>query len=272
MKHSLQIQRGEKGTTVLEVLSSVTIVLTLASLLLSSITGAREKSHKALCINNLKHLTAAFIMFANDSQEFPSEIAFRERPFEEPNFGLAFASVSDYYDNEYVITRCPNVQGSITDSTPVYSYGLNQLIRGVNLSRVQKASEIVLVAESDDKEAISTVEDVAYRHAGIAFAGFADGHVAKVEPMSLENSPENYYGSVEIPPSSQEPVDPDSNSNSTWNNGVGNGEEDPSGDPNNSGNPPTENDGAGTSPGSPGNQGGTPSEVVGKGVLYKGGQ
>lgn len=187
---------SRRGTSIIEVLLSVAIIVVLASLLLGSIHSAREKGRTTMCINNLKNLTTAMILFANDNGKYPELMAFKQELYEEEEPGLAYAtSLGAYYDNQVGVTRCPKVNGTISDATPVYSYGINQLIRNVSLGKVQHPSEIIITGESLNQPVLGIVNNVEFRHVYAAAAGFADGHVQTVRASELVNALENYYGS-----------------------------------------------------------------------------
>lgn len=189
---------NERGLTIIEVLSTISIILILASMLLASIYAAREKGRKAVCINNLKNLTASILLNANDEDKFPTQIAWDNlRSFEPlPSGGgsLAYAAVGDYYDHRVEITRCPKIFGSILDDPAVYSYGMNQLIRAACLHVLKDPSNTVVVAETKNFSVIGNVDSVDFRHFRQCLAGFADGHVQTIQEIQLRDSKRNYSG------------------------------------------------------------------------------
>ena len=61
---------GKKGFTLIELLVVVAIVAILAAMLLPALSKAREKAKQAACLNNLKNFALAFMMYAQDNDDF----------------------------------------------------------------------------------------------------------------------------------------------------------------------------------------------------------
>ena len=149
----------------------------------------------AYCIGNLKQITIATILSAVDQEEFPIALTTTSQ-----GGGSTDATISEYYDHQMAITQCPNVTGKVTDTPSVFSYGINQLIRGVNLGKVLYASQIIILGESFNESVLANIDHVTYRHLHSSLMGFADGHVESVVPAQLVNALENYLGSSPVSP------------------------------------------------------------------------
>jgi prepilin-type N-terminal cleavage/methylation domain-containing protein len=62
--------RVRRGFTLIEILVSVGILVVLAALLLPSIKSSIESSRKAKCVANLRQMGAAFLMYANENDQY----------------------------------------------------------------------------------------------------------------------------------------------------------------------------------------------------------
>lgn len=61
-------QPGQKGFTLVELLVVIAIIAILASLLLPALGRAKQKSKDLACVNNLKQMTAAGLMYMDDQE------------------------------------------------------------------------------------------------------------------------------------------------------------------------------------------------------------
>ncbi len=62
------------GFTLVEMLTTIAIIATLATLLMAAVSGAKRKSRQAVCLSNLRQYSLALNMYLDDERRRPNEI------------------------------------------------------------------------------------------------------------------------------------------------------------------------------------------------------
>jgi len=59
----------QKGFTLIELLVVIAIIAVLMAILMPALNRAREQGKRAICLNNLKQLSLAWILYADDNDD-----------------------------------------------------------------------------------------------------------------------------------------------------------------------------------------------------------
>jgi len=152
-------KRKKKGFTLIELLVVIAIIAILAAMLLPALSKAREKAREAACMNNLKQLGLAIMMYTNDYGEYLPPAMLRGDVmwpnYLYPYFSSKKLSLSDvYWRNIYLLKKeiwtCPSAgaRGGVTYIMPSalsLNTALNRAWR--KLSRISNSSATMALCD-----------------------------------------------------------------------------------------------------------------------------
>jgi len=107
------------GFTLIELLVTISIIAILASLLFPALAGAREKTRRTACVNNIRQFALAAHLYSNDNNDF------LPRPDSHCTALLNKKTLTNLmiYAGSIPILDCPNLHERFSKPTPTYRTG-----------------------------------------------------------------------------------------------------------------------------------------------------
>jgi prepilin-type N-terminal cleavage/methylation domain-containing protein/prepilin-type processing-associated H-X9-DG protein len=98
------------GFTLIELLVVIAIIGILAAMLLPALNKARQTAKRAGCLNNVKQITMACIMYANDNDE---QLPFGLTPDADASYISFSDSITNHYVQNIIASQIANIVGNI---------------------------------------------------------------------------------------------------------------------------------------------------------------
>ena len=153
----------KKGFTLIELLVMIAVTSIITAALFPIFAKAREKALEKTCITNQKIIATHTMMYVQENEETM------------PPAGNWAVSIGV----QGKILICPK---AVKDEV---SYGYNEQVSGLWLGDILDPVDTILTADAT-KEIITSIDDIAPRHAGNAIASFVDSHTVIISPEEIE--------------------------------------------------------------------------------------
>ena len=185
-----------RGFTLIELLVVIAIIAILAAILFPVFARAREKARQTACVNNLKEIVLAALMYAQDYDE--QGVFFCQRHYTDP-LPEQYNWLLHPYIKNWQRWSCPSHTNEFNPndsdhytSTGGYGIAYSDLAYygwGVRLAEVQYPASVVYFGDNRDSW-INTGHSgnhLADRHNEVCNIGFFDGHVKAMKLSELQN-------------------------------------------------------------------------------------
>ena len=141
-------RQRRRGFTLVELLVVIGIIALLIGILMPALGNARAQSQAVACLSNIRQISVAAVMYANDTKRFVTFVpATPGRPAQDRK-ELLFPYLEQGRNNSDTdgsqVWTCP----ANTRVSEEASYGFNTNLNGVRITKVRRASETVALCDA----------------------------------------------------------------------------------------------------------------------------
>ncbi|HEX2948357.1 MAG TPA: DUF1559 domain-containing protein [Armatimonadota bacterium] len=182
----ISTRKNLRGFTLIELLVVIAIIAILAAILFPVFAKAREKARQTQCLNNLKQIGTAVMMYAQDNEE-KIPVAYTDTnsngKYDEGTDAVTWKNALSGTISSQKVYVCPSAAKSTNAQVPNYGYG--SWLSGKALGDFPGGANYVAVCADADTWVLDTPASASQRHAGHPDWVFLDGHVGMYDPINL---------------------------------------------------------------------------------------